>query len=373
MKMSPAQAARVRELLRGELDWDELLRVSVRHGVMPLVCKHLTGAFAALVPEKALRDFRHHFEMNAARNLYQTGELCRILRLFESQGIEAIPYKGPALAVCAYGNVALRQFVDLDILVRPRDVTRASALLAADGYEPHFKLSAAEEKAFMRLSYVQLFTRDAGQRAVELHWAIAPRFFSFPLQTERLWQRAETVKLAGKEVRAPAPDDLLLLLCVHGSKDLWERLEWVCGIAELTRSGREIEWARLFEHAQELGSLRMILLGLSLAHTLLDAPLPPEVLRRIEDDKNIEPLNRLVRARLFAENHRAAGVKETAVFHLKTREHLRDRVRYCARLALTTTPVDWASVRLPRSLAFVYYVLRPFRLMKKYVLSPSRQ
>jgi hypothetical protein len=262
--------------------------------------------------------------------------------------------------------------VDLDVLVRRRDVSRASALLANDGYEAHFKLNAAEERAFMRLSYVQLFTRDAGQRAVELHWAIAPRFFSFPLQTERLWERAGTITLAAQNVLAPAREDLLLLLCVHGSKDLWERLEWVAGVAEIIRNGVEINWQRLVEESEALGAARMLLLGLSLAHTLLDAPLPAAILRRIAEDGKIETLNAQVREGMYAEQA-VPGVKRTVSFHLKTRERVRDRVRYCALLALTTTPVDWASVRLPRSLAFVYYVLRPFRLMRKYVLNPSRQ
>ena len=33
------------------------------------------------------------------------------------QGIAAIPYKGPVLAAAVYGNLALRTFSDLDILV----------------------------------------------------------------------------------------------------------------------------------------------------------------------------------------------------------------------------------------------------------------
>lgn len=366
-----AQVARAGELLRGTIDWDSLRRAAIRHGLLPLLYRLLSGSLAELVPAQRLQDLRRLFQQNAARNLYQTGELCRLLRLFAANGIEAIPYKGPALAVCAYGDVALRQFVDLDVLVRRRDVQRASALLAADGYEPHFRLDADAERAFMRLSYVQLFTRDAGQRAVELHWAIAPRFFSFPLRTDALWERAETVSLGRMRALAPAPDDLLLLLAVHGAKDLWERLEWVAGLAEIIRRrGADIDWPRLTRRAEGLGAARMLRLALALARTLLDAPLPADVQGWLAADAAVEALRLEVCARLFAFETTRQSVRSTASFHLRARERARDRVRYCALLALTTTPVDWATVRLPRPLGFVYYVLRPFRLMKKYVLHP---
>lgn len=371
--LGASQQARVRALLGEDLDWDFLFVMSMRHGLMPLLYRHLSVEFSDAVPVAQLKKFREHYRHNAARNLYLTGELCRILKQFEHEGIEAIPYKGPALAVAAYGDIALRQFIDLDILVRPRDVRLASRLLVEQGYESHFNIDERQEAAFLRLSYVQLFTRDEGRSAVELHWTIAPRFFSFPLKTEQLLERARTITLAGtQEAHAPATEDLIMMLAVHGAKDLWERLEWVTSIAELCMQG-DIDWPRLFKQASAHGGRRMLLLGLFLAHELLETPLPEDVWRKVAAEPSIDMLGAEVKRRLFHEGESDTSLRRKISFHLRTKERRRDRARYCALFALTTTPVDWSLAPLPPALSFVYYVLRPFRLAKKYMFSPSRR
>jgi hypothetical protein len=68
---------------------------------------------------------RARFEEIARKNLRFTAELIRILNCLESHGIAAIPFKGPTLAESVYGNLALREFSDLDILVRQSDFPRA--------------------------------------------------------------------------------------------------------------------------------------------------------------------------------------------------------------------------------------------------------
>ena len=370
-RLDAEQTVRIKSLLQQKLDWEYLLRAATQHGVMPLLYSHLSAICPEAVPEVYFKRLQDLFRRNTARNLFLTGELNKILRLFASHGIAAMPYKGPALAVSIYGDLALRQFSDLDILVRRDDVARASELLVALGFQPHFKLTGNQVAAFVRLGYVQLFERDNGKNVVELHWAIVPRFFSFSLQTERLFQRLTQIDLAGHQVLAPAPEDLLLILCVHGAKDMWERLEWVCGIAELVRGNQVMNWEQVLEQARELDSERMLFLGLLLAHDLLGAALPGEVWQKIEATPAVKSLAAQVRKNLFQENRPAPKVTERVSFHLRARERLRDRMRYCVRLALTTTPVDWAILPLPSSLTFLYSLLRPIRLVKKYRLSPS--
>ena len=189
-------------------------------------------------------------------------------------GIEAVPYKGPVLAACMYGNLALRQFVDLDIIVRRRDVFRASDVLQSVGYRPNFPLTRAQEAGYLRSRYAVELERDDGYFAVELHWEVAPRYFAFPLDTERLWARLDQVSMYDTTVRTLAPEDLLLMLCAHGAKHLWEKLGWICDIAELVRTHRGMDWDRVAAQARELRSERILGLGLLLASDLLGADVP---------------------------------------------------------------------------------------------------
>ena len=364
-QVDPATAERIRQAAGAPLDWAWLIETSLTHGLMPLLYENLRTHCFDLVPAEKLDQLKDLFQKNAARTRLLAGELSRILDAFDAQGIEAMPYKGPAIAVQIYGRLALRQFADLDILVRRRDVWRCQQILIARGYEPHFKITERQLPAFLKLGYVQMFTGDRGQSVVELHWAIASRFFMFQLDTDRFWERLQRSELLDRKILTPLTEDLLLLLCVHGAKDVWERLEWICAVAELL-AHHEIDWATVEKRAKELRVQRIVWLGLFLAHDLFRAPLTDHIMREIEKRPIIESLAIEVEKNVLQAKPQTTGLRKRIRFHVRIREKLGDRWHYCVRLLFTTTPVDWQVLRLPTSLSFVYSLLRPFRLAKKY-------
>ncbi len=128
---------------------------------------------------------------------FLTRELLKLLGLFDAHGVRAIPYKGPTLAAIAYGNLALREFDDLDVLVDEPDVPKAKELLVSMGYLPQYHLSNAQEVALLRHHYAQGFSRSDVDSTIELHWRIAERHFSFPLTLEGVWERLEHIHLSG--------------------------------------------------------------------------------------------------------------------------------------------------------------------------------
>ncbi len=142
-----SRAEQLRALLHKDLDWAVLRRIAHQHGVVPLVYWRLSNTCPEAVPTAVLDRLRGDIHANSLRNLSLTRELLRLLNLFEAQGIFAIPYKGPALAAFAYGNLALRQFADLDILVRKHDVPRAKEVFISAGYRSEHRLTRTQEAA----------------------------------------------------------------------------------------------------------------------------------------------------------------------------------------------------------------------------------
>src|SRR5262249_1183254 len=149
-----------------------------------------------------------------------------IFRLFEAHGIPAIPFKGPTLAVIAYGDLALRQFADLDILIRKKDLPRAKEVLFAHGYQ--HKLTAAQETARYDSRFHRELMRSDDRGMVELHWALTGKHSPFPFDFERLQARLIPVVCGGVTFQSFPPEELLLFLCVHGARHQWERLMWLC-------------------------------------------------------------------------------------------------------------------------------------------------
>jgi hypothetical protein len=372
--LEPGRADQVRALLRHDLDWASLLRAAAGHGTTPLLYWHLNRLAPDAVPRVVLEDLRQRFLDNTGHSLLLTGELLRLLSRFAAHGIRVIPFKGPTLAACAYGHLALRQFNDLDLLVLPADLPPARKLLAAEGYRSGLPLAPAQEEAYLASICQIPFVMEDRPCMVELHTQIAPRAFHFPLGLECLWPRLRPLVLGGRPVHALAAEDLLLVLCAHGAKHLWACLGWVCDVAELLRVQEAMNWAGVVEQARSLRCERILLLGLVLAHDLLEAPVPEDLLQSARTLSVVRTLAAQVWEQMFgAANGRMAAL-DGALFHLRVRERLADGLRYSLSLALAPTVADWTAVRLPAPFAILYPLLRPVRLALKYSgLVPGRR
>ena len=360
---SPDVAAKIRALAASDVDWNYLALLARRHAVIPLLYPQLAReSVSHLIPPSDLARLKLQYQENHARNIILTEELCRLIKLFRDAGIETIPYKGPVLALFAYGDLALRRFVDLDVIVRKSDVPRARDLLLAEGYIPTKCLTIAQQDLLLRTQHNFQFARDDRRLLLELHWEVAPHLFASSVQENELWQHLETINVRGTELKTLSAADLLFSLCVHGSRHLWERLGWICDIAELI-ARHEINWSALLQRAAAADSERMFLLGLHLAHKLLDAPLPVEVQQRCAADARLEALANNVVTHLFnGPTHIPATATTIFKYNIGVRKSLAARARYFVHM-LRPTDSDFGSRPLPGGLSFAYYLIRPFRLL----------
>jgi hypothetical protein len=349
-----------------EIDWQYLFRSAARHRVVPILYQQLAALEGGAVPDAVLDSLRAEFQRNAWRSMALTREMLDLLTALEAVGIPAVPVKGPLLASLLYGSVALRQFTDLDLLIRRRDVLRAKGALLDRGYRQPYPLTAAQEMHHLRFHREYGLVRSDGRILLELQWELAEGYFSFPLTLDSLWERLEPASLAGKPVLSLATEDLLLMLCAHGAKHVWHRLAWICDVARLLEVQPDIDWDRVLRQARDLGSEWMLFLGLSLASELLGARLAPEIARKVHGRRIIVSLASQVSRNLFEPESEDPGLLRSCVFHLRSRERWRDRVGYCFRLATTPTLSDYGLFSLPPGLASFYYVVRPVRMAGTY-------
>jgi len=374
-------AARIEALLTGDLDWDYIVRKTRQHRITPLVCRTLEAINSAGVPRRVFTHLQTHVHENARFNLFRTGELIRILRLLADAGVSAVPFKGPVLSMVAYGSLAQREYGDLDILVRTSDVSRTRDLLLAHGYHLVASRKTGQTKSeFMPRNKDLIFEDETRSVRIELHWRLTGKHFNYPVDLNGLWDRLETIRLAGVMVPTLGLEDLLLYLCMHGSRHGWERLIWVCDVAELIRVGRNIRWQRVIEQAALLGSERMLGLALLLAQRLLGSELPKEIQLIIQTDEQLPSLAAQLHESLFRERAESQDIAYWYDVHLRVRERVRDRLRlrihyYRRYLRLVVVPNerDQAMLELPSGFSFLYYLLRPFRLLRRFGLPRLKQ
>jgi hypothetical protein len=329
--LSDEYAARVTELARATLDWDFVFRLAIRHGTIPRLHRHLTATCPGVAPTEVAARIRAQYGYNSVRNLTHARELIRLLGALEASRVEALAYKGPTLAAHAYGDLALRQFGDLDLLVRPRDAGRAVALLAELGYEGVPWPAGDASAAHLERTNVHALRNANDSVEVELHWAFLPHEFCFQPDLEAWWKRMEQRSFGGASVRSLSAEELLVVLCAHGCRHLWVRLKSVCDVAALVTREERLDWDRAFREAQVAGARRMLALGLALARDLVGAELPPEVGRRVDAEPAVHPLVAQVRERLFDDEMCQPASAAAQLFYLRSRERWRDKASHGTR------------------------------------------
>ena len=367
-RLAPDRAERVGYLVGRVADWNHLLALAARHGLMPLLCLHLEEQSAPGAPPAAMAELRERRRESTMRSLFLAAELLKVLEMFRAHGVPALPYKGPVLSLLAYGALGLRESVDLDILIRKEDVRRARGLLFSLGYRSKPPLSDAQLAAILRFDYEAPVVRDEDQSMVDLQWAAPPRFLSLPVESVEFGPNSLDVQLAGRCVRTLSREDLLLALCSHGAKHMWSTLLWIADVAALCEPPAVVDWERLLAQASAFRRRRVLLLGLFLARRLIGTAFPETIERGIDGDPAVAALGSQVIGGLFSAETSEVGVQLQTRFLAASLDRRRDAARFLLRLAVTPTPGDWEALSLPPWLMAGYYLVRPFRLAGKYLL-----
>jgi Uncharacterised nucleotidyltransferase len=365
-RVSPAIAQRIREIASQALDWDYVLYEAEENSLTPLLSRHLSEFAPQVVPSATTELLKKTCRANTVRCLYLTAELLRLLELFRSKGIEAVTYKGPVLAAQAYGDVALREFEDVDIVLRQRDLPAAHEVVVALGYKPKFEwiLSPGASASLVPGEYNY---RDIERRAmIEMHTELTLRHYPVPPNLDEFFRNTLQVRLADRDVPTFAPEYLLPMLCIHGSKDFWERLSWIADVSELIQACPGLDWNKTLRIARSLRATRILHLGLTLAETLLEAELPSEIAAAVQADGMAKELAREIAQRHLLRTFQTLDAAGRFNYRRRMVRGFAEGWRYAVRLSVVPAEEDWMMMRLPRVLAPLYIALRPLRLMRKY-------
>lgn len=363
-RTDPEMSQRIREAAQKEIDWVQFIRLALRHGTLPLIYWNLHRICPNIVPSGVLEPLRVRYEAGAAEGRLLAEELVGILGLLDSQGIPAVPYKGPALAVRLYGELSLRGFGDLDIVTCERDAPRARQLLIDRGYAPALQLDSSELNQYFRENHEMQFCRADGKVRLDLHWRYTSRSACLAGDPERFLQHLETISIAGEEVRSLRLETYLLVLSMHAAKHKWAQLKLICDIAEIL-AVPDLDWHYVLHEADDLGLKRALGTGLLLAQGLLGAAVPPKLAHELKIDRTAKALAAQACTSLFEEPGESWGAEADYTFQFELRERFRDRMKIFLRHfvpKLKPNARDRAFLPMPKSLSIAYYVVRPVRL-----------
>lgn len=161
-------------------------------------------------------------------------------------------------------------------------------------------------------------------------------------------------------------------LCVHGTKHLWGSLDMVCDVAGVLRVCPAMDWSAVMAQARRSGTRRAVLLGLQLAHELLDAGTPAHLLQAAKMDPAVQALAARSVADMFREPLTAPSAWARMRHAYRVSERWRERCWLVRGTLFELTPADGQAFSLPRALHPLYRVIRPFRLLWKHSVGRLR-
>lgn len=363
-----AKYDRVRSMLKGPVDWDSFIASANRNGVLALVGNTLFENFAADLSTAAQERLTEFRSTQLKRNIQLSAKLIDVVKMLNTEGISCMPFKGPLLAQRAYQSIALRQFVDLDILVKRDDLERSVDVLRSAGLYTGDQNADLGGFSINRRKDISLFSAGDDIR-IEVHWKLSGSYFAMPVGMEGLWGRLEKMKLGGVEFFSLPFNDLFVYLCLHAARHGFERLEWLCDLNELVRSERDCDWDSVFAHARHVGCERAVVFALYLLREQLGTEIP-----RTNALTKIDPLMKLaavrIREKWFTTTATPDALWDWYVYHLMLKEKRTDRLKlhlfymlWYLKIIFRPNSADRSTFPLPAPLHSLYYILRPARLL----------
>jgi hypothetical protein len=358
----------IRALTGVPIDWSRFLEWVRRNRIAPLVYHNLEQTNCPAIPKAVVAQLRSEAAHNTRRVLMQIAEAGRISSLLADEGIRSMIIKGPLLSLLAFGDLSLRESQDIDLVVDSAHVMEAHRLIVQAGYcliAPKVELTPPRYQVYRRWRGQLGYYLVSSDVVLELHWRLTANSL---LMRDVARLCTQQVRVSSRSFDTLPDEELFLYLCVHGSVHMWFRLKWLADIAVLLQRMDPEDIGRITSCAQTLGLDRPVHVALILAHRLMAAPVPFDILTKAERDQAVRSL--VIAAYRALNWHGSPGEpSETPWFNTWLCWQafgLKSGLRYRWRelQAQMFSPEDWARVRLPM---FLYPPLRPLSwVMRKF-------
>ena len=324
---------------------EELLTLAERHRVSPLLW--LVHQKLNIFPDEQSSILQARMVQNQLNALKFKALQHKLNSFMRDAGINGFFLKGVSLAERFYDDIAERHVLDCDVLVEEKSVLAIADYLASIGYKPSpdiNEFNCKQWKHFQKTHHDLYFSMlgDTWAIPIELHWRLRSPLGSFNLVPKNELEQV----------------DEFLYLCVHGTEHGWFRLKWLMDLPRVIKKS-DFDWIAIWERAGELNCKRQLSVSLILMEQF-DIYHIPNILRNKLKiyDFHFE-LNYICHA--MTSN---ALVNDNDLNRWKYFKYLWSF--YSFRWDATpiffflTSPSDWKIIKLPPSLFFLYYPLRPF-------------
>jgi len=217
------------------------------------------------IDSSSLAEMQRFSQGNTQRILSMTNRFKTVLKALSEQGTRFAVYKGPVLSQRLFGDIAVRQYGDIDLLIHPDDLLMAFQRLIDAGFESTLPPSPFI-KAYLKKSRRDITLGDPLLH-LDLHQQIArgPRYYILP---EENWHRLETITVYKQPYPILPLEAELIILSVHAARHGWDHYKLLLDFAGLLIRNPDPDWQKINQLVNHFQARTMFDLGVSLARSI---------------------------------------------------------------------------------------------------------
>jgi len=282
IKIAPTQAElkQINELIPQIKDWNYFTKTAIEHQAGPLLYKKLPLlSNSNMIPEAVQGNFKQAWLKTLSRSMVLIEHFKKISEAFKSEQLPVIAMKGILLSDWLYREIGLRQFSDMDLLVKEEDSEKCLDILREMGYQSSEYTQSKFVKENTETVHFPPMIKNGV--SIEIHIKIHRNSEPYHVNVAELWEKAIPVTIHGVDTMAFNINDLLLHLCLHLDKHFCNgKIQFTCfyDIANLLEQhAAKIDWDQFKNICIRYNAIKQTYPYILLTAKYMNAPIPESV------------------------------------------------------------------------------------------------
>ncbi len=354
------------ETLEKLVDWKLFLELAQKHRLISHIVKQ-TKQYPNILKSEIKKQL-NEVQLGLSRKALLYSQY--VLKIHDGLNQKNIPhtfFKGPLLSLELYKDIGFRDYRDIDLLVPRSHIENARKIIQEFGFvmlAPKKTLSNKQKKINYTISHHYHLTKPNTPIEVELHWNLTNPKTYLPLETQKIIADSFDIEIAEYKVPYISKPANITFLAAHGSIHQWYRLFWLKDFSKIIRQSSDEEIYKAWELSKKNKLERTFKQASTLSNLLYKTETPQYI------DK-IDHTNSLIQDAIKSISNKdlrqqgIGGKIKFVLYRLKLKPSINYYISLLFRLRTHFT--DWEIFPLPNYLFFLYYILRPFILMYKFL------
>lgn len=361
-----------------DIEWPDVFKTCRKHQICPLIYKIL---LKAKLNESIQKQISNQLKKFTLQSFEQAKETERLIFLLKENNISVITYKGTAFSKQFFGNISMRQSSDIDLVIDSDDIPQAIKILEKDGFITYQKeyYHWIGHKKFIKKHKDFSFDKYIGTKRihhVELHFNIINKSTHLS-NNSNIFDKKDKSKclLFQKEVDCLNPIIHFRAITLHHM--LMDQMGYLKTVVDICQILIHLD---ILKKQNEIDSFKQSIINELNENYNLDSIY--EIIKELigipfgENKKEITA-NILIKRILYSSyrkvrenknplfdtiSYNYKQIKYTSNFYKKRK----DKIVYLFKNLISITypqPDDYLAIRLNKNFYFLYYFIRPFRLL----------